>query len=182
MEHLAEFLKLIFEKGSWLAAVALVAIALAVARYYGYLADADTDTVFLVYLAGAICGGVLLTGGVVAGFKFIRKRSKAASAKRRLRMSAVRNLETLPFEYQKVLLWLVSNDIQRLSEDGDTSTLDTFAAQGYLEREDDPDNFNVIRTYRVTDEIWAELKGLDLTEIKGRLPKEPPWRDRDWRI
>ena len=175
MEGLASLLKLLFEKGSWLAGVALVGIATAGLRWLDFFDDANKDAVYLLYLVSAICASVYVSGGIAAVVERRRKKRKETSKRAELRKKAVENFPTLPPEYQRTLVWMYVFDRRTVSVDGESGILDTLAYQGYLER-DFPDEYHVIKTYNVPDEIWALLQRVDKLELKRHFREnEPPW-------
>ncbi|MEQ1577960.1 MAG: hypothetical protein ABL894_09925 [Hyphomicrobium sp.] len=182
MENLAELLKLLFEKGSWLAGVALVGLAITIARWLGFLDDVDKNALHAVYLVSAVCASVLLTGGVVSLWKHLKDKRKENGKLQEIRKKAVANFPTLPPDYLKSLAWMYAFNRRTVSVDIYAEVLETLSQQGYLER-DFPEEYHVVKTYTVTDEIWAELEKADRTELKRNFREnEPPWLDASWRI
>lgn len=181
MEHLANLLKLVLERGSWIAAVALAGLALAVGRQYGYLLDMDKTLVHGMYLAAGICGFVLLTGTVTSSYKNQSQKLSKLRTRAAVQKKALENLPTLPHEYKHALVWMYVFNKRRISEQGNTSTLDTLYEQGYVDK-DFPDAYHVVKTYTVTDEVWSALQKIDKSKLRERLDENtPPWRD-SWRI
>lgn len=183
MEHLAGLLKLLFERGSWLAGVAIVGLSLAVARAYGQFADADKQTVDLVYLISAICFAVLAVGGALTLIQRIWRNWSANDERRKLEESAVRNLPNLPPEYLRILGWLFVRDKKEVAEEYSIAKLETLAEQGYLIKEF-PDKYYSIRHYKFTPAVWAAMEARYQREkLKPLLREEiPPWHPESWRV
>jgi hypothetical protein len=138
LEHLAGILKLILEKSSWLAAAAIVASGLGLARSNGMFLELDgrwVQIVHIVYLIGAFGGAVMAIGAAVALWSKAADRFMRTQRTILLRAAAIKNLRLLPSEYLIALLWLLKNNRQYYSEASYRSILEDLVNQGYLEVE-----------------------------------------------
>lgn len=177
MEGLASLLKLFFEKGSWLAGIALVGVATAILRWFGFFEDVNKDALYATYLVSAVCGSVYLTGGVAALVEYFRDERKDKKKRDALRKKAVENFLNLPPSYRNSIIWMYVFDRRSISVDGSVDELEILAQQGYLDR-DFPDEYHVVKTYTVPDEIWDKLRKVDREPLKRHLREDrPPWED-----
>jgi hypothetical protein len=174
-------LKTAFEKISWLAALSLVGLIVAIARGAGYLASVDTNQVFWVYLASGSCLALLLVLGIGWSFSALATSAKKKWKRWTIERQALENIGTLPPEFMQALAWLYLFNRKRFSDDSGERVLDILCDRGYLRKADSSRDWG-LQTFIVRDEIWEWLGKAELEKARQQFDKRvPPW-SRGWRV
>ena len=166
-------LKTISAKSSVIWGVALASIILWVGDKYIAPLDLPTGYGWVLPVVTVVSWCIIFTGMACQAWGRIANRRE----RRALRKIAVRSIRSLPREYQQTLLWMLNKEMRFVAVDSGTEPFGTLYHEGYLDKEG-PNKYRRIETYTIPDEIWHELKKIDISRIN--FPANPPWSQRSW--